>query len=151
MFSNFVPRLKRKVCSGAVVASTVLAPMAAYADDVAMMPQAHGNILWTLIAAILVMLMQAGFSMVEIGFTRAKNAGNILMKNFLDFAAGSVMFFLFGFAIMFGMDSGGLFGTSGFALSGVPHWCRRPVDMDILVLPECVCCYSSNYRFRWCS
>jgi Amt family ammonium transporter len=80
--------------------------------------QANANILWTLIAAILVMFMQAGFAMVEAGFTRAKNAVNILMKNALDFAIGSIFFFLFGFAIMFGTDIGGFIGSTGFALSG---------------------------------
>jgi Amt family ammonium transporter len=65
------------------------------------------------------MFMQAGFAMVESGFTRSKNAGNILMKNLLDFSAGAVIFFLFGFAIMFGSDLGGIFGGSGFALAGI--------------------------------
>ena len=81
--------------------------------------QSNANILWTLLAAILVMFMQAGFAMVESGFTRSKNAGNILMKNLLDFSAGAVIFFLFGFAIMFGSDLGGIFGGSGFALAGI--------------------------------
>jgi len=80
--------------------------------------QANANILWTLIAAVLVMFMQAGFAMVECGFTRAKNAANILMKNALDFSVGAITFFLFGFAIMFGTDIGGFLGSSGFALSG---------------------------------
>ena len=52
--------------------------------------------------------------MVETGFTRAKNAGNIIMKNLMDFSIGSIFFWLFGFAIMFGKSSGGLFGTTGF-------------------------------------
>ena len=63
--------------------------------------------------------MQAGFGCVEAGFTRAKSAGNIMMKNFLDFSVGSVIFFLFGFAVMFGVDAGGVLGTSGYLLSGV--------------------------------
>jgi Amt family ammonium transporter len=81
--------------------------------------QSNANILWTLLAAFLVMFMQAGFAMVETGFTRAKNAGNILMKNVMDFAVGSVAFFFVGFALMFGLDAGGVLGTSGFALSGI--------------------------------
>ncbi len=96
----------------------LLAPTAAFAGE-EYLSQTHGNILWTLIAAILVMFMQAGFACVEAGFTRAKSAGNILMKNFLDFAAGSIIFFLFGFGIMFGLDAGGFIGSSGFALSGI--------------------------------
>ena len=77
----------------------------------------NGNTVWTLIAATLVMFMQAGFAMVETGLTRAKNAGNILMKNMFDFAAGSIAFFLFGYALMFGTDLGGFIGTSNFGLS----------------------------------
>lgn len=86
------------------------------ADAPALLTQDNANILWTLIAAILVMFMQAGFAMVEAGFTRAKNAGNIIMKNFLDFSAGAVIFFLFGFAFMFGDSVGSFIGMSGFAL-----------------------------------
>jgi len=79
--------------------------------------QSNANIMWTLIASILVMFMQAGFAMVEAGLTRAKNSGNILMKNMFDFAAGGPVFFLFGFALMMGTDQGGLFGWSNFGLS----------------------------------
>jgi Amt family ammonium transporter len=79
--------------------------------------QQNGNVMWTLIAGILVMFMQAGFAMVETGLTRAKNAGNILMKNMFDFAAGSPAFFLIGFALMFGDDVGGFVGFSNFGLS----------------------------------
>ena len=70
--------------------------------------------IWILIAAALVFFMQAGFAMVETGFTRSKNAGNIIMKNLMDFAVGSVMFWVIGYSIMYGADQGGLFGWSGF-------------------------------------
>lgn len=63
--------------------------------------------------------MQAGFAMVEIGFTRAKNAANILMKNLMDFSIGSIAYYIIGFGIMFGADKMGLFGSSGFFLSGL--------------------------------
>ena len=63
------------------------------------------NIMWTMVAAFLVFFMQAGFAMVEVGFTRAKNASNIIMKNLMDFVLGSLFFFLIGFAIMFGGDN----------------------------------------------
>ena len=66
--------------------------------------------IWVLVAAALVMLMQAGFALVEIGLTRAKNSINILMKNFVDFSTGSLIFWVFGFAIMFGEDVGGFIG-----------------------------------------
>lgn len=71
------------------------------------------NIMWTMLGAFLVYFMQAGFAMVETGFTRAKNAGNILMKNMMDFVLGSLFFFLIGFALMFGGD-GAIIGTKGF-------------------------------------
>jgi Amt family ammonium transporter len=74
------------------------------------------DILWTLIAAALVFFMQAGFALVEAGFTRAKNAINILMKNLMDFSLGSLAFWAVGFAIMFGATSGGLFGGDMFFL-----------------------------------
>lgn len=71
------------------------------------------NIMWTLVGAFLVYFMQAGFAMVEAGFTRAKNAGNIIMKNMMDFVLGSIFFFLVGFALMFGGDNS-IIGTTGF-------------------------------------
>ncbi|MCK4859009.1 MAG: ammonium transporter [Candidatus Omnitrophica bacterium] len=72
---------------------------------------------WTLVAAFLVFFMQPGFAMVETGFTRAKNAANILMKNLMDFCIGSIAFWVIGFGIMFGASALGLFGTNGFFLS----------------------------------
>ncbi|PXV85320.1 ammonium transporter [Lachnotalea glycerini] len=72
------------------------------------------NVVWTLIAAFLVYFMQAGFAMVEAGFTRAKNAGNIIMKNMMDFVIGTLFYFVIGFSIMFGASAGGFLGTSGF-------------------------------------
>jgi len=77
------------------------------------------NVVWTLIAAVLVFSMQAGFAMVEAGFTRAKNTVNILMKNLMDFSVGSVAFFLIGFGLMFGVTRTGWFGTTLFGLSGI--------------------------------
>jgi Amt family ammonium transporter len=74
--------------------------------------------IWVLFAAVLVFFMQAGFAMVETGFTRAKNAVNIGMKNLVDFSAGTLAFWAVGFGLMFGADRYGLFGGSGFFLSG---------------------------------
>ena len=71
------------------------------------------NIVWTMVGAFLVYFMQAGFAMVETGFTRAKNSGNILMKNMMDFVLGSIVFFIIGFALMFG-GSNAFIGTAGF-------------------------------------
>ncbi|MDO4331591.1 MAG: ammonium transporter [Eubacteriales bacterium] len=69
---------------------------------------------WFLIGAALVFWMQAGFAMVETGFTRAKNAGNILMKNLMDFCIGTVVFILIGFGLLLGEDMVGLIGKPGF-------------------------------------
>lgn len=85
--------------------------------------QAHINTLWTIIAAILVFFMQAGFALVELGLTRSKNSINIIMKNLMDFSVGSLLFFLIGFGLMFG-ESNGFFGTTDFMINGVVgnHW-----------------------------
>ncbi len=80
--------------------------------------QTHANYVWTLVAAALVFFMQAGFAMVEAGFTRAKNAINIMMKNLMDFSIGSIAFYAIGFGLMFGATKTGWFGTSDFFLSG---------------------------------
>ena len=64
--------------------------------------QSHADYVWTLVAAALVFFMQAGFAMVEAGFTRAKNAVNIMMKNLMDFSMGSLAYWAIGFGIMFG-------------------------------------------------
>ena len=69
---------------------------------------------WFLIGAALVFWMQAGFAMVETGFTRAKNAGNILMKNLMDFCIGTCTFILIGFSLLLGEDMIGLIGKPGF-------------------------------------
>ncbi len=76
--------------------------------------------LWVLIAAFLVFFMQAGFGLVEAGFTRAKNACNILTKNFLDYCVASIMFFLVGYAFMFGKGNG-FIGWTGFGISGAEN------------------------------
>ncbi|MBC5658229.1 ammonium transporter [Anaerosacchariphilus sp. NSJ-68] len=69
---------------------------------------------WFLIGAALVFWMQAGFAMVEAGFTRAKNTGNILMKNLMDFCIGTVVFILIGFGLLLGEDVAGFIGKPGF-------------------------------------
>ena len=76
----------------------------------------HGEVfgVWFLIGAALVFWMQAGFAMVETGFSRAKNAGNILMKNLMDFCIGCVVFILIGFGLLLGEDVVGLIGKPGF-------------------------------------
>lgn len=97
-----------------IAAEEAVDPIAAAKEEL----QTNVNIVWTCIAAFLVFFMQAGFAMVESGFTRAKNAVNILMKNLMDFSVGTLAFFLVGFGLMFG-ETNGFFGTTLFGLSGV--------------------------------
>lgn len=79
--------------------------------------QTNLNIVWTLIAGVLVFTMQAGFALVETGFTRAKNAANIMMKNLMDFAVGSLAFYVLGAALMFGVSkAAGWFGWGGLGM-----------------------------------
>lgn len=73
--------------------------------------------LWVLLGAMLVFWMQPGFALVEAGLTRSKNTANILMKNFCDFMCGTLIFWIFGFSIMYGTDHG-FFGWSGFGFIG---------------------------------
>ena len=75
------------------------------------------NTIWVLLGAALVFFMQAGFAMVETGFTRAKNAGNIIMKNLMDFCIGTPIFWFIGFGIMFGSGNG-FFGAFDFFTRG---------------------------------
>ena len=74
--------------------------------------------IWVLLAAALVFFMQAGFAMVETGFTRAKNAGNIIMKNMMDFALGSLVFWVLGFGLMMGPTIGGWIGMPDLFVRG---------------------------------
>ncbi|MCA9117298.1 MAG: ammonium transporter [Planctomycetaceae bacterium] len=85
------------------------------------------NILWTCLAAFIVFFMQAGFTLVEAGFTRAKNCVNIIMKNIMDFSLGTIAFWAVGFGLMFGAGSGYV-GTTDFFVTGMnedgtlDHW-----------------------------
>ncbi len=90
------------------------------------------NTIWVLLGAAMVFFMQAGFAMVETGFTRAKNAGNIIMKNLMDFCIGTPVFWLIGFGLMFGTGNdyigkiGGIASEAnygnGMLPQGVPFW-----------------------------
>lgn len=111
---------RRKGLLAALTVAAVLLPSLALAQDAdlaAAIDTATAGVdyVWTLIAAFMVFLMQAGFAMVESGFTRAKNAGNILMKNLMDFSFGTITFWLLGFGLMFGMSDNGWIGLSNFA------------------------------------
>ncbi len=120
-------KISKRSMLGAVLPGALLLGGSALAQDV-VTPDAveavkeeltlNLNIVWTCLAAFLVFFMQAGFAMVEAGFTRAKNAINIMMKNLMDFSIGTLAFYLLGFGLMFG-TSKGLIGTSLFGFSGV--------------------------------
>ena len=91
------------------------------------------NLVWVMLGAFFVFFMHAGFAMVEAGFTRSKNAVSILMKNVLTISIGGIVYYVAGYAIMFGDSAGGFIGTSGFALIGVDDigachavWCVCP-------------------------
>jgi len=86
---------------------------------------------WVLLAAVLVFFMQAGFAMVEAGFTRAKNAGNIIMKNFMDFSIGSIVFWFLGFSLMFGPSIGGFIGSFNFMFTA--EYGNDVPDLAILI------------------
>ena len=114
----------KKFMSGMLLFLISMVSLTAFAGETEIATNIAANaraidLVWMLLAAVLVFFMQAGFAMVEAGFTRAKNAVNIMMKNLMDFSIGSLGYFVIGFAIMFGADRFGLFGTSGFFLSGI--------------------------------
>ena len=79
------------------------------------------DMIWLILAAALVFFMQAGFAMVETGLTRAKNANNILMKNLMDFSAGALVYWAFGWALMYGTSVAGIFGSDQFFLKGADY------------------------------
>ncbi|MDX1397010.1 MAG: ammonium transporter [Oceanospirillum sp.] len=81
--------------------------------------QGNLDLVWIMVCAALVMFMQAGFTALESGLTQAKNSINVAIKNITDFIISVLTFWAVGYAIMFGVSSGGFFGTSGFGLSGM--------------------------------
>lgn len=74
--------------------------------------------IWVVLTAAMILLMEGGFALLEAGFVRQKNAVSIIMKVFVDIAFGALVFYFFGFAIMYGQDAGGFIGTTGFLLDG---------------------------------
>ena len=96
------------------------------------------NTVWLLICGTLVFFMQAGFAMVETGFTRAKNAGNIIMKNLLDFCLGTVAFLLLGYSLLCGTDHGGFIGWSNFPLNPA-NWGTTAIDWGSFVFNLVFC------------
>ena len=101
--------------------SAVAATVAPAAEAVVESGISPVDTIWVLLAAMLVFFMQPGFALVEAGLTRTKNTANILMKNFMDFSAGSVLYWILGFSVMFG--AGSFLGWGGFGISGVENPC----------------------------
>ncbi|MGN0144595.1 MAG: ammonium transporter [Clostridium sp.] len=99
--------------------------------------------LWVLVGGILVFWMQAGFAMVETGFTRSKNAGNIIMKNLMDFALGSLIYWILGFGIMFGKDVAGIIGIPGFFADGTAENAATGINHYALLFFQTVFCATS--------
>lgn len=114
------------VFTGALLAQEEPAMTSTFANAVGV------DTLWVLLAAFLVFFMQAGFGMVEAGFIRSKNTVNILMKNFLDYSMASLGFFFFGYALMFGANKAGLFGTTGWFMIGAKSGAGVPLFAFLL-------------------
>lgn len=132
--------MKKSLISLIIVMVLLIIPSFVFAEDgeINVATATVINTMWVLIAAFLVFFMQAGFAMVETGFTRAKNASNIIMKNLMDFAIGSLAFFAVGFAIMFGVDKAGLIGTSGFFLMGSMEHLGLGIPIEAFVIFQTV-------------
>lgn len=107
---------RRLVITLGLIGTLIAGPTAgiALAQDVSVVEVAGAiDSVWLVFAAVLVMFMQAGFALVEAGFTRAKNAGNIIMKNVMDFSVGGLVYWAFGFALAYGGSTAGGFFAYG--------------------------------------
>ncbi len=109
------------LASGVAIFGPATAAFAQEEVDAATQVQINLDNIWVLVAAVLVIFMQAGFALVEAGLTRAKNVANIMMKNLMDFCVGAVLFFAVGYAIAFGGDFTGV----GKFLGGGGWFLRR--------------------------
>ena len=101
------------------------------------------NTIWVLLGAALVFFMQAGFAMCEAGFTRAKNTGNILMKNLMDFCIGTPLYWLFGFGIMFGAGTAAFGRIDPFILGDYSHILPAGVPLWAYAIFQTVFCATS--------
>ncbi|SEA87090.1 ammonium transporter, Amt family [Thalassobacillus cyri] len=108
--------MKKKIIS--LSTGLMVIPTFAYASPSVESVVSSVDMVWMMIAAFLVFFMHAGFAMVETGFTRSKNALNILMKNLMTMSIASVLYFLAGYGFMFGESLGGFIGSNGFLLNG---------------------------------
>ncbi len=104
------------------------------------------DVIWTLLGAALVYFMQAGFAMCEAGLTRAKNTGNILMKNMMDFCIGTPAFWLVGFGLMFG-GSGAFIGKLDPLIRGSYQF--GSADLVFRHFSDSFLCNCCDHRFRF--
>ena len=118
--------MNKKILLLCFAAVMLLSGTALYAQDAATaelldLYQSSFDMIWLVLAGALVFFMQAGFALVETGRTRAKNAGNIIMKNLMDFSAGALAYWAIGWALMYGASAGGFLGTDQFFLAGADY------------------------------
>lgn len=106
----------------------IQSPQAFAVDPVVESVKSDMSALWIVIAAVLVFLMQAGFALLESGSSRTKNTVNVMMKNYIDLCFGSLVFFIFGFGLMMGVNETGFIGTSHF----IPNL-NNNIDWAILI------------------
>ena len=111
--------------------------------EVIEMTYSPANTIWVLLGAALVFFMQAGFAMCEAGFTRAKNTGNILMKNLMDFCIGTPLYWLFGFGIMFGAGTAAFGWIDPFILGDYSHILPAGVPLWAYAIFQTVFCATS--------
>ena len=109
--------VKRFAVAGLGLSAAGLLSRNAYAQEITDTIVVQIDTIWLFIGAVLVFFMQAGFALVESGFTRSKNSANLIMKNLLDFCAGALLYFAVGFGFMYGTSAGGFIGTDNFFLS----------------------------------
>ena len=107
------------------------------------MTYSPANTIWVLLGAALVFFMQAGFAMCEAGFTRAKNTGNILMKNLMDFCIGTPLYWLFGFGIMFGAGTAAFGWIDPFIMGDYSHILPAGVPLWAYAIFQTVFCATS--------
>ncbi len=95
-------------------------PIMTFAEEILAPKVTHT--IWVVVAGSMVFLMQAGFAMLETGMVRAKNAVNVMMKNYMDLCVGTLLFWLVGYGLMFGNNPSGWYGTNLFGLTAAPDW-----------------------------
>ena len=122
-------------------------PAVAFSEEAAWVDAV--NTMWVVIAGALVFLMQAGFAMLETGMARAKNAVNVMMKNYMDLCFGSLLFWLVGYGLMFGYNPSGWVGTSLFGLAKAPDWDFTLLFFQMMFAATAATIVSGAMAERW--